>query len=54
MLYLGFTIIPGLNTENGCDGLDEWLQYLICQYLNDIKGVHDWIKPFLLGPKSHP
>lgn len=48
---LGFMLMPGMNTINGCDGFDEWLKFLVKEKFKQLKRQHDEALPFLIGPK---
>ena len=49
---LGFTLVRGVDTLDGCDGLDEWLKHLFIKQLDRLKSQHASLLPFLIGPKS--
>lgn len=48
---LGFTLVPGMNTRNGCDGFDEWFRFLVQKKFEALKELQRQLVPALLGPK---
>jgi hypothetical protein len=48
---LGFTLKPGINSANSCDGLDNWLKFLVCKKFSQLKELIDRSGFSLLGPK---
>lgn len=49
---LGFMLMPGMNTKEGCDGFDEWLKQLFIKKEEWVKKRYDSLKSFFLGPKT--
>lgn len=49
---LGLLAIEGLNSSRGCDGLDRWLQFLVCKLQESWKQVLQITAPTVLGPKK--
>ena len=49
---LGLLAVEGLNTSNGCDGLDRWLQYLVCKLQRSLSDLITGMLPFAIGPKK--
>lgn len=48
---LGFQVVPGLCTYNGCEDWDRWLQYLVSLKFSQLRHVLDTQAYSLLGPK---
>lgn len=48
---LGFTLMPGMNTINGCDGFDKWFRFLITKKFEQLKKQYQASMASLLGPK---
>ncbi len=49
---LGFMLVPGMNTIDGCDGYDQWLQLLVEKKFEQLLEQHRALRPTLLGFKS--
>lgn len=50
--HMGFTVRKGLRTQSGCDGMDDWLQYLLVQHHRRLKLACEAIKLVALGLPS--
>jgi hypothetical protein len=48
---LGFMAVFGLNTINGFDGMDRWVQLLVSTKFELTKKFHEDALPYLIGPK---
>ncbi|KKT72313.1 MAG: hypothetical protein UW66_C0006G0009 [Candidatus Moranbacteria bacterium GW2011_GWF1_44_4] len=44
--------VEGLNTSEGCDGLDRWLQFLVCKLQKLVGDLIGRIIPLAIGPKK--
>jgi hypothetical protein len=48
---IGFMLVPGMDTCNGCGGVVRWLQLLVQEKFKRLKDEHNQKLSWLIGPK---
>jgi len=49
---MGFTLLPGMNTLESCDGYDKWLRFLLGAKFGQMRQLQKSIMPQWIGPKQ--